>query len=483
MLKYIALLINTIALLVYQFFFAEGITITQKMPESAKPETEFVAELIINKGSTSGFAKLQLDLPEGFTATQDENNGASFTFSNQSVKYIWMSLPADKEFKIKYKVKVAAGVSGSKAISGKFSYVADNVKQTVDVSAVTINIMGAENAVAASTPVNKEPEPVVTTPEPVKTVTPTPTPTPVTTPEPVATSTPEPVIEPAAAINTEPSSVVCSRKIISKSPNDAIVELTINKGNVNGFAKLLETIPEGCTASLNEAQGASFTFAEGKAKFVWVSMPTPPEFKISYKLSISNPSTIQFVEGVFTYIENDETKKYVIPATKVGDAGSSSQPVVTNTPVVSNPPVETPVSTPVVQETPAVTTTTTPVETNKEPVVSNQPSSTNNNISATSIPAPQSNVSYKVQIAALQNAVGANVLANRFGINEKINMEMAGGFTKYTIGSHNEYKAARDAREVAKNKGVKDAFVTAYNAGSRITVQEALMITKQNWYR
>ncbi|MBL7884735.1 MAG: hypothetical protein JNL69_11745, partial [Bacteroidia bacterium] len=114
-------------------------------------------------------------------------------------------------------------------------------------------------------------------------------------------------------------------------------------------------------------------------------------------------------------------------------------------------------------------------------VVVSQPAT--NNLSATSIPAPQSNVNYKVQIAALQNAVGINVLANRYGINEKINMEMTGGLTKYTIGSHNEYKSARDAREVAKNKGIQGAFVTAYNAGNRITVQEALMITKQNWYR
>src|SRR3954470_16666756 len=103
MLKYGALLFNTIALLIYQFFFADGVTITQKVPSSAKAETEFTVELTINKGATTGFAKLQQDLPEGFTAIQDENNGASFTFSNQSVKFIWMSLPGDKEFKIKYK--------------------------------------------------------------------------------------------------------------------------------------------------------------------------------------------------------------------------------------------------------------------------------------------------------------------------------------------------------------------------------------------
>jgi hypothetical protein len=60
---------------------------------------------------------------------------------------------------------------------------------------------------------------------------------------------------------------------------------------------------------------------------------------------------------------------------------------------------------------------------------------------------------------------------------------MADGFTKYTVGAHNEYKEARDAREDLRNKGVVAPFVTAYNSGKRITVQEALMITTQKWYR
>lgn len=512
MLKYIALLFNTVALLIYQFFFAEGITVTQKMPSSVKPESEFVVELTINKGSTSGFAKLQQDLPEGFTAVQDDNNGASFTFSNQSIKLIWMSLPADKEFKVKYKVKVAAGISGDKTIGGKFSYVADNVKQSIDISPATINVEGATSqpVVTNTPPENKTPEPTNTTTTTENTsntsastttneTASNTTTTPATTTENTSNSSTSSTTTPTdgAATNTqEPSSIKCTRKINNVSASEAIVEVVINKGNASGFAKLIETIPAGCTATLNEAQGASFTFADGKAKFVWVSMPTQPEYKISYKLAITGPATGQAIDGVFSYIENDETKKFVIASMPI-NASSSSEPVVNNTTTnttdntTNNTAANNTASTTTPEnKTPDPVNTTTTTSNATENTASNTTNNTAANngnetkaLSATTIPAPQTAVNYKVQIAALQRAVSADALATRYGINEQISTEMVDGLTKYTVGTHNEYKSARDAREVIKNKGVTGPFVTAYNSGKRITVQEALMITSQKWYR
>ena len=449
MLKYAALLFNTIALLIYQFFFADGITVTQNIPSSAKPDAEFTVELVINKGTIGGFAKLQQDLPEGFTAVQDDNNGASFTFSNQSVKFIWMSLPSDKEFKIKYKVKVAAGISGDKIIAGKFSYVSDNVKQAVDIAPSTITIGDkTSQPIASTTNTTTTTEPTTTTTntttvtEPVTTNTTTTTEpvvtntTPTTTTEPVKTVT-EPTTTTTPTTTSEPSSVVCTRSAPSSVTDNFTVEILVNKGNVTGFAKLLETLPVGFTATAGDLQGASFSFADQKVKFVWVSMPSQTEFRISYKVAVASGTTgSQNIDGVFSYIENDETKKYIIPSTAIGVGGAA---VVTNT-------------------------------------------NTNTSLNNT-IPAPQGNVNYKVQIMALHTAVDASSLASRYNISSTVNTEMAEGYTKYTVGSHSDYKAARDAREDIRNKGVAGPFVTAYNSGKRITVQEALMITSQKWYR
>jgi hypothetical protein len=487
MLKYAALLFNSLALLIYQFFFADPITITQNIPSSAKAGTSFVVELTINKGSTSGFAKLQQDLPEGLVAVdKGDNNGGSFNWAPPSVKLIWMSLPSDKEFKVKYTITIPSGMSGDKVIGGKFSYVSDNVKQTVEIAPATINIISDKPEVAVATP--------------TATVTPTPIEQPVTTP--TATTTPastEPVT--ANLSGNQGLSVNCVRKVPSTVGSDFIVELDINKGNLTGFAKLLETLPAGFTAVSGESKGASFSFSDQKVKFVWVSMPTETEFKVTYKVSVAAPIGSTWpMDGIFSYIENDETKKYTIPTSivVVGPGSIYTPPVAANlikeapktdtakkvgTPIVAVDKTATPVTPPITPTGVADNTTIKPTE----PVVAKEtPPATDNNakvLAATTIPTPQGDVNYRVQIAALHRAVEANSLATRYNLNEAVITEMAQGFTKYTVGAHKEYKSAHDAREVIKSKGVVGPFVTAYNTGKRITVQEALMITSQKWFR
>ena len=61
------------------------------------------------------------------------------------------------------------------------------------------------------------------------------------------------------------------------------------------------------------------------------------------------------------------------------------------------------------------------------------------------------------------------------------------GWYKYTLGSFNSYSGARDKRENV-NQSIAELsalgpFVAAYNNGSRITVQEALMISGQTWIK
>ncbi len=92
-------------------------------PDKAKVNTEFNVELVLNKEGESGFCKLEHKLPEGFIATEVEAQGSVFVFEKQTVKYIWLNIPANNQIKVKYKVKVDPSVvPGKFVLEGKFSY-------------------------------------------------------------------------------------------------------------------------------------------------------------------------------------------------------------------------------------------------------------------------------------------------------------------------------------------------------------------------
>ena len=485
MLKITALLFNTFALLIYQLFFADVVTITQNVPSTVKPGTEFTVEITINKGSSAGFAKLQQELPVGFTAVEDKNNGASFTFVNQSVKFIWMSLPSDKEFKISYKVNVAEGTSGDKILEGYFSYVSDNVKQKILISPSTISV-GAPGSVPPpiavnppTTPPTEVKPPVVQPPVTLPPVTP-----PVTPPQQSGevansnstasitnadgTQTTQTPPESLTAQNGDQITIEGARKAAtnSTSPGEFPVEITIKKGNLGGFAKFIETLPVGFTATVIESKGAAFSFVDQKVKFVWGTLPAETEFTISYKISVAaNMSGDQPLEGTFSFIANEQTKKYVLIPTSVK---------VSNTPAMAGntkniPPVK---PKPQESETAIVKQTTKPT---KQPKIADA-------FSATNIGKAQGKVNYKVQILALRKEKTIDVVASLLTVTEQIELEQDAGLRKYVVGLHTIYKEARDHREQIP-KTVIVPWVVAYNQGKRTTVQDALMITSQKWYK
>lgn len=493
MIRFAVLLLNMLGLFIFRLFIADGVTIKESVPSQLKPGKEYTIEISIAKGGASGFAKLQQELPEGCSAVAMESKGASFTFSGNAVKYIWTSLPADPEFKITYKLVVAANApTGEKSIGGKFFYVTDNTKQTVEVPESKVVIGEEASASTASTPstsaqttgttesgtsAKTEPETTTNTGTGSSSTQPI-TPVASTTTETYKVKEAEPVANTNTAGNATTSSTTqaastganglnCVRKITSNGGNEYTVELEVKRGSITGFAKLQENIPAGFSATSGQSDGAAFSFTDQKVKLVWVTLPAEDEFKVSYKLS-GSASVSASIDGILSYIENDETKKFPIVASVISAAESSAS-ANTATPIKTEPTATV---------TPTEPKTTETTETNTKPE-----KTTDNNLTTTSVPKPQTSVNYKVQICALRETpVSVTVFTARFGFS-KVDSELHEGWTKYTVGNYNEYKEARDSREDVRGKGVVGPFVTAYNTGRRITVQEALMITSQKWYK
>ena len=99
------------------------------------------------------------------------------------------------------------------------------------------------------------------------------------------------------------------------------------------------------------------------------------------------------------------------------------------------------------------------------------------------IVSPETGVKYKVQIGAYKRYLNVSYF-KKLQVTESVSIELNNGLNKYLIGLHSEYKDARDHRvKIWNETPIRDAFVSAYNNGNRITVQEALMIANQKWYQ
>ncbi|MBK9764814.1 MAG: hypothetical protein IPO87_16055 [Flavobacteriales bacterium] len=491
----LVLLINLIGLLLIDPFFLADISITQNLPTTMQPGSEFRVTVTVTKAELTGFAKLQLDLPSGLTATAIETKGASFTFADQKAKFIWMALPSTPTFKVTYTLTADATVSGNQAIVGRLSYIEDNERKTFDLPTSTIDFgSGITNTMADSEPVAAPPP--TSTPDPVA-ATPVAT---VTTPkEPSSTDMEAAVIAAPAgktavavidqasgtASSQGPGGITASRTITPVTENEMLVEVIVKKGSIRGFGKLQETIPQGFTAMEKNSSDAIFTTQDRIAKFVWLNLPAGDEVKVVYKLRANEkPEGEYSIDGEFGYLLNDETQKSVIGTSKffIGpkamenmQAETAQEPVKEAVPVVVPTP---PVQEPIAKDVPKPATT--PAK--QEPVAATKPTPPAKT-GTSRIPAPENGVLYKVQISAGHREVGKSYFSTRHRFNGDFNLERHQGWVKYVSGKFGSYNEARDQRVafVAAGHNFPGPFVTAYNNGDRITVQEALMLSNQKW--
>ena len=92
------------------------------------------------------------------------------------------------------------------------------------------------------------------------------------------------------------------------------VQINISKAEIKGFAKLQVEINAGTIVSSVQNAGASFTFSDSKAKFIWVDLPAATEFAVKFKIKIAdNAIGDQAVNIKFSYIENNERKNIDTP--------------------------------------------------------------------------------------------------------------------------------------------------------------------------
>lgn len=475
MVKQFILLIQLIGVFFYQLVLTGDVTVSQKMPDTIQAGEEAVVEIIVNKSDASGFAKVQQDIPAGFTVEPIETKGATFSFKENRIKFIWMALPSEEEFAISYKLKALETTKGDFSIGGKFSFIADSERKNIVIADSKFKV--TEEVMASITEESTEEEEENTTEEIVEENSEETSEEEIVEVEETTESTEEETPTP------EKIEITLARTIEKQEDESFKVSLTLKKKGVEGFAKVTEEIPAGFIASEIESNGGVFSFKNGVAKILWMAIPNSDEFIVSYNVKSTTANNGNYtVNGEFAYLEDDVTQKKEIAATSFELNIEAIAEEVTIEEEEENTAEEEKENTEVETEEEEVLVNEENTEDETDTEVEEDNSVANKEDNITSVPNPETGVSYKVQVGAGHQTVPANYFATKFNLQDNVSTENHEGWIKYLVGSFNVYKAARDKRNKVRNN-VKTAFVTAYNSGKRITVQEALMISNQKWYK
>lgn len=472
------------------FYQKNDLEIKHDLPEALKPGEEKLVTFDINKSDVTGFAKFQIELDPGLRAEMVQSDGASFTFNNQTVKFIWMALPSAKQIQLKIRLIADENAGGNLEAKSRFSYIYENERKNFDVNPHFIAVGTADDMAANSIKESLE----------------------------------------ARAKNMK-AIAAAHRTVSPAGVNQWRVDIDIDKSMLQGFAKVEEIVPDGYTVIDLKSSSAVFSIDDTQIKYIWFDIPENDVVTISYKMLpvIATDNVKPQIRGNFSFLKDEET--ITIPILDRDEAEIAALPKDTlPAEVVDSTPAEEPelasTETPEETETPEKTDipekkapgTTTPepdVAEAKPPVPEEKPAApvqekaeakpetkpvqtaqpkqretttanrglTDGNI--VDIPQPETGVFYRVQIAAGKNNLNRDIFAKLYKFDEGFKLESASGLLKYTTGYHQVYKAARDDREriTAKYDKFKGPFVAAYNDGDRITVQEALMITSQKWFQ
>ncbi|MCB0778572.1 MAG: hypothetical protein KDC03_03340 [Flavobacteriales bacterium] len=475
----LVVLLNLIGLFLFETLFMADVSIVQEVPARMEPGTEVRVTVEVDKGDLAGFAKLQLDLPDGLSASAIETKGASFTFADGKAKFIWMSLPASPTFRISYNLIASPDAAGPLIIQGRLSYIEDNERRTYEIAPSTVDLgqqvvslqpedafVGEELVSAAgAAPLDDQVAPPSDDDEPDAHV-----PTEQVSELVIDAGMVHPNSQEVAVQSGGP--VEAERTITPITEEEMLVEVVVKKGALRGFGKLQETIPAGFTALEKQSEDAIFTSQDRIVKFVWLNLPAKEELRVVYKLrGIGQPAGSYEVNGAFGYLLDDETRQQSVGTSsfRIGPDALKGLEELANddssldTVALADPPLRSE------KEEGQNGSTTTDKATGQAGVGR--------------IPAPETGVTYKVQITAAHREVGAEYFRERHRFNGDFGIERHEGWIKYVTGRFNEYKAARDQREAYERAGHRfpGPFVTAYEQGRRITVQEALMISQQQW--
>ena len=312
------------------------------------------------------------------------------------------------------------------------------------------------------------------------------------------------------------------------------IGLKINRGNVEGIARIQLEWPLGFSVNEVENAGAIFSMSKSQLQFLWITLPKSQELNIRFEVTANKEYSGNIeIPMVFIYLKEDVRKEIVLPSLNMTIHGKGNRafgnikPAQTISETTSqiipnksiqerqienatkveksiqsdkkgasikektNPPQLEPVKK---VEIKTVTNKSDSLSQNKTQTnkktgtISNVKSEINNkNISqldqkksgkTLNSTTNVSIIRFKIQLAALPQKSDLTKIAIEFEIPEKeITEEKHNGLFKYTYG---EFPTLEEARKKmnANNHMKSKSFVAGYRNGMRIDLEEAIRLNK-----
>lgn len=216
------------------------------------------------------------------------------------------------------------------------------------------------------------------------------------------------------------------------------------------FLKWTEIIPEDCVFEweLNGDPSIQDHFGD-TLTLVWQEAPSIPTLHLSYRLSGDLDDCVKSIHGTVNTLLNNKPHRIELPSIQEIQESSSLQ---------------------------ADHSTESKERMQVEPELEISPAP------RFTVPEPDEHLAYRVQIMACHRDVDQEWFEDQHQFSGQVDTERHDHWIKYTTGSHSNYRQARNARvRLTQAHQFSGPFVTAYLRNERITVQEALLLSNQNW--
>lgn len=265
------LLYTLIIMLAAGIATAQSVSVVLQSVDKVYSGSDMIVNVHVNKGSINGFGRLTVKVPIGFKPIERNSENGEFGFDGESIKIVWIKMPAEKQFTVSFSLKIPPHAEGYKVLRGELSVASDRESFKAEARPHVVVVEKSDGIAMAD----------------------------------------EMLVE-YSYIKKLGVSAIRQKPYLNDS-NWVVVNVLLSKGAFINFGKVEESIPPGYSAESLVSNTAIFVFNKVKrqVKFLWMNMPSQEQFIVSYilKPDSESPDNIPFIiTGEFTYAEGSTTK-------------------------------------------------------------------------------------------------------------------------------------------------------------------------------